>query len=70
MLKVGLLVGREGSFPDALIVEVNARNDGVLAEYINIGELSSATPIRTSSSKTGAPIFLRARRNRLNGTFG
>src|SRR5687767_14541388 len=44
MLKVGLLVGRERSFPNALINEINSRNDGVLAEYINIGEISSAAP--------------------------
>ncbi len=37
MLKVGLLVGRERSFPDALIQEVNSRNAGVAAEYIRLG---------------------------------
>jgi glutathione synthase/RimK-type ligase-like ATP-grasp enzyme len=44
MLKVGLLVGRERSFPEALIHEVNERNAGVTAEYIKIGEVSSAEP--------------------------
>lgn len=41
MLKVGLLVGRERSFPDALISEVNRRNAGVIAEYIKVGEIAS-----------------------------
>lgn len=41
MLKVGLLVGRERSFPDALIREVNERNAGVYAEYVKVGEVSS-----------------------------
>jgi glutathione synthase/RimK-type ligase-like ATP-grasp enzyme len=31
--KIGLLVGRERSFPDALIAEVARRGDGVVAEY-------------------------------------
>ncbi len=41
MLKVGLLVGRERSFPDALIEEVNSRNAGVKAEYIKIGHFTT-----------------------------
>ncbi len=36
-LKVGLLVGRERSFPDALIAEVNRRQAGVSAEYLQLG---------------------------------
>jgi glutathione synthase/RimK-type ligase-like ATP-grasp enzyme len=44
MLKVGLLVGRERSFPDALIGEINNRNEGVTAEYLKVGEVSSAQP--------------------------
>jgi hypothetical protein len=36
-LKVGLLVGREWSFPPAFIDEVNGRNDGVIAEYVKLG---------------------------------
>ncbi len=44
MLKVGLLVGRERSFPDALIAEVNRRAAGVTAEYIKIGEVTSVAP--------------------------
>jgi len=31
--KVGLLVGREWSFPPAFIEEVNSRQTGVVAEY-------------------------------------
>ena len=42
MLKIGLLVGRERSFPDALIAEINGRNKEIQAEYIKIGALSSA----------------------------
>ena len=34
--RVGLLVGRERSFPDALIAEVNAREAGVTAEYASV----------------------------------
>ena len=34
--RVGILVGRERSFPDALIAEVARRNDGVVAEYARI----------------------------------
>ncbi|KAF0247347.1 MAG: hypothetical protein FD167_3252 [bacterium] len=41
MLKVGLLVGRERSFPNALIEEVNKRNEGVVAEYVKVGEIAS-----------------------------
>lgn len=36
-LKVGLLVGREWSFPPAFIEEVNGRDEGVLAEYVMLG---------------------------------
>jgi hypothetical protein len=36
-LKVGLLVGREWSFPPAFIEEVNGRNEGVTAEYVKLG---------------------------------
>ena len=36
-LKVGLLVGREWSFPPAFIEEVNSRNEGVIAEYVKLG---------------------------------
>jgi glutathione synthase/RimK-type ligase-like ATP-grasp enzyme len=35
--RVGLLVGRERSFPDALIAEINTRDAGVVADYVRIG---------------------------------
>ena len=37
MLKVGLLVGREWSFPPAFIEEVARRDEGVVAEFITLG---------------------------------
>lgn len=37
MLKVGLLVGREWSWPPAFIEEVNGRNEGVEAEFVKLG---------------------------------
>ncbi|MCS6885148.1 MAG: hypothetical protein RMM17_01695 [Acidobacteriota bacterium] len=43
MLKVGLLVGRERSFPDALIAEINGRNCGVEAEYVKVGEFAAGS---------------------------
>ena len=36
-LKVGLMVGREWSFPPAFIEEVNNRDEGVIAEYVKLG---------------------------------
>ena len=36
-LKVGLMVGREWSFPPAFIDEVNRRKEGVTAEFIKLG---------------------------------
>lgn len=36
-LKVGLIVGREWSFPPAFIEEVNRRDAGVVAEYVTLG---------------------------------
>ncbi|HEY0035239.1 MAG TPA: hypothetical protein VGB66_01060 [Longimicrobium sp.] len=36
-LKVGLIVGREWSFPPAFIEEVNRRNEGVTAEFVQLG---------------------------------
>jgi hypothetical protein len=36
-LKVGLIVGREWSFPPAFIDEVNRRNEGVHAEFVKLG---------------------------------
>ncbi|MEO5509626.1 MAG: hypothetical protein ABIS27_03290, partial [Longimicrobiales bacterium] len=34
--KIGLLVGREWSFPPAFIEEVNSREAGVTAEYVSL----------------------------------
>ena len=36
-VKVGLLVGREWSFPPAFLDEVNGREDGVTAEFVKLG---------------------------------
>lgn len=36
-IRIGLLVGREWSFPAAFIEEVNRRNEGVIAEYVKLG---------------------------------
>jgi hypothetical protein len=36
-LEIGLIVGREWSFPPAFIEEVNGRGAGVTAEYVRIG---------------------------------
>jgi hypothetical protein len=36
-LKVGLIVGREWSFPPAFIEEVARRDEGVVAEYVKLG---------------------------------
>jgi hypothetical protein len=35
--KIGLIVGREWSFPPAFLAEVNGRNAGVVAEYAMLG---------------------------------
>lgn len=35
--KIGLLIGREWSWPNAVINEVNRRDEGVLAEFVKIG---------------------------------
>lgn len=37
MAKIGLIVGREWSFPPAFIEEVNRRNEGVTAEFVKLG---------------------------------
>src|SRR4051812_10444213 len=44
MLRVGLLVGREKSFPDALIGEVSRRNAGVVCEYARVGAAFADAP--------------------------
>ncbi|MCB0075154.1 MAG: hypothetical protein KDE20_27030, partial [Caldilineaceae bacterium] len=35
--KIGVIVGREWSFPPAFIEEVNKRDAGVVAEYVKLG---------------------------------
>src|SRR5919109_2111404 len=37
MLKIGVIVGREWSWPPAFIEEVNRRNEGVIAEFAKLG---------------------------------
>ncbi|HXG92437.1 MAG TPA: hypothetical protein VNN73_08725 [Blastocatellia bacterium] len=41
-MRIGILVGREGTFPQALINEINNRNAGVTAEYVKIGGVRMA----------------------------
>ena len=43
-LKVGLLVGREWSFPPAFIEEVKRRDAGVVAEFVRIGAVGMDDP--------------------------
>ncbi len=45
MRKIGLLVGREWSFPPAFIEEVARRNEGVVAEYVSLGGTSMDEPV-------------------------
>lgn len=45
VLKVGLLVGREWSFPPRFIEEVNRRNDGVVVEYCKLGGTRMDEPV-------------------------
>ncbi|MCS7038615.1 MAG: hypothetical protein NZP34_03330, partial [Caldilineales bacterium] len=44
-LKVGLLVGREWSFPPAFIEEVNRREEGVIAEMVKLGGTMMDEPV-------------------------
>lgn len=37
MKKIGIMVGRENTWPGAFIEEVNRRNDGVTAEFVKLG---------------------------------
>jgi hypothetical protein len=39
-MKVGILVGRENTFPPALIERINSLNRGVTAEYLKIGGIT------------------------------
>ncbi|MEN3333988.1 MAG: hypothetical protein V7641_3353 [Blastocatellia bacterium] len=44
-MKIGILVGREGTFPQALINEINRRNAGVTAEYVTVGGVRMAAKV-------------------------
>src|SRR4051812_34321123 len=48
MLKIGLLVGREWSFPPAFIEEVARRDEGVVAEYVKLGGTAMDEPVEYS----------------------
>ena len=45
MNKVGLIVGREWSFPPAFIEEVARRDQGVQVEYVSLGGTSADEPV-------------------------
>jgi hypothetical protein len=45
MLKVGLLTGREWSFPPAFIAEVARRDQGVAVEYVQLGGTAMDEPV-------------------------
>jgi len=47
-MRIGVLRGRENSFPDAFIEKVNSMNKGVTAEYIQLGgtKLNEKVPYR------------------------
>src|ERR1051325_11213213 len=45
LLRVGLLVGREWSFPPALIAEVARRDEGVVVEFASLGGTRMDDPI-------------------------
>ncbi len=42
--KIGLIIGREWSWPSALITEINKREAGVTAEFVKIGGTFLSTP--------------------------
>ena len=42
--RVGLMVGREWSFPPKFIEEVNRRDQGVVAEFVKIGASAMNEP--------------------------
>src|SRR5919107_12863 len=45
MIKIGLLVGREWSFPPAFIREVVQRDEGVIAEFVSLGGTANDEPV-------------------------
>lgn len=44
--RIGLLFGREWSFPPAFVEEVNRRDSGVTAEYLQLGSVDFDAPCR------------------------
>lgn len=48
MQKVGLLVGREWSFPPAFIAELTKRDEGVMAEFVTLGGTAMDEPVEYS----------------------
>jgi glutathione synthase/RimK-type ligase-like ATP-grasp enzyme len=56
--RIGLLIGREWSWPAAFIAEVNRRQDGVIAEFVKIGEttLTSENPYAVIIDRTSHEI--------------
>jgi hypothetical protein len=46
--RVGLIVGREWSFPPKFIEEVNRRDEGVIAEYVKLGGTRMGEPCEYS----------------------
>src|SRR5689334_21085414 len=45
MQKIGMIVGREWSFPPAFMEEVARRDEGVVAEFITLGGTSNDEPV-------------------------
>lgn len=43
-MKIGVLRGREDSFPNALIEKINSMNEGVTAEFVQLGGTSLSEP--------------------------
>jgi hypothetical protein len=48
MHKVGLIVGREWSFPPAFIAELTKRDEGVMAEFVMLGGTAMDEPVTYS----------------------
>jgi hypothetical protein len=46
-VRIGVLRGRENSFPDAFIAKVNSMEKGVTAEFVHLGAPSSTRPSPT-----------------------
>lgn len=48
MHKVGLIVGREWSFPPAFMAELTKRDEGVMAEFVTLGGTAMDEPVEYS----------------------